>query len=119
MNIASLSECRRVELAHAFTQAKTKLATKISLDDSVRTTGTRYICYAINRAYNDCLISAELRDFSKQIVIDRMGCYCLEVWLTTKGGVSQGELDNDRLTGCIKLQATRHAWVDSLIAELS
>ena len=82
----------------------------------------QFICWAIEEADNplhgpyprltDVAIQAQ------KIINDRLrNAYCLEDWLERYSGVDLPD-DFGRIDVCIrKIQITRHAWLDSLVAE--
>ena len=82
-----------------------------------------YICFSLNAAYNHGRIYAEDMWRIKDIIAKRLDYHAtLEDWL--------GEVHNIHSPGwnsakrshnafANKLQATRHAWVDSMIAEFA
>ncbi len=73
----------------------------------------RYICYGIEDSY----ISYKDSDRARKIINQRLGrgCNSLEEWMHEQGHAPKYfELTK---THRIKMQKTRHAWLDSLIKE--
>jgi hypothetical protein len=82
---------------------------------------TEYICYAVNDAHNRGKITIDDRIRVKGIIAERLAPYMtLESWLEEKHGITMDWKDytqRDLTKFYDKLQATRHAWVDAMIAE--
>jgi hypothetical protein len=83
----------------------------------------RYICFAITDllcSSTDNILFDECIDVRTMIRNRLAGCASLEAWLKEKHGIKQPS-GSDTLKADIeyinKVQATRHAWIDSMIAE--
>lgn len=89
----------------------------VSLDG--RDPRTRYICNSISDARRDGLITARDMVRTKNIITKLLTCdsyqlgNCLENWLRAVKDINPTSSVDDRK----KMQVTRHAWLDSLIAE--
>ena len=73
----------------------------------------RYICYAIE----DSGVPTKDIQRAREIITQRLGpnCNSLEVWLNKNGYIPAPlQMTNDQR---LKMQVTRHAWLDSLIKE--
>ena len=78
------------------------------------------ICFALDTTCCQRVpVDGFVVDEIKQIISSRLGGYLtLRGWLGEFGNISFETLDKDfRKNSYRKLQATRHAWVDSMIAE--
>ena len=82
-----------------------------------------YICFSVNSAYNHGKIVIYDRDHVKNMIDDRLGVYStLEDWLEEVHGIKCPDWDatEDEFEEFVtKMQTTRHAWVDSMIAEFA
>ena len=87
---------------------------------------TSYICNAISIATDkwgaDTNKYATQRDMLHQLIETRLeGTYSLEGWLQRMHGInvksSLHDGEEEAYAYCSKCQATRHAWIDSLIVE--
>lgn len=125
--MSQYTETERAALKGAFLQARKRLATRLVVQaphHSASLVGAhgkaRYICVAIERAEREGFVSIGIGGLAKRIILDRMNCYSFERWLKTESGVSVWEIekDIDKKKG-VRLQATRRAWLDSLIQEFS
>ena len=81
-----------------------------------------YICFAVNAAYNRCNISSEDMWRIKDMIAKRLDYHAtLEEWLGENHNIHAPKdwpRSNRKHTAFVnKLQKTRHAWVDSMIAE--
>lgn len=89
------------EISEAFKQAR----------QFVDTRSTSYICIALKRCDIRGITHEDVVVNARKIIQARMGnFYTLEDWLVVN--VSDFDWDN-----AVKIQATRHAWLDSLIEE--
>ena len=87
----------------------------------------QFICRALATAHRYQLISGRAEYRAKDIIqarlnIGKVRCSTLEVWLDVNHGIKilgwkASLLAEHRYTN--KMQATRHAWVDSMIAEFA
>ena len=93
---------------------KQRLAT-----DGRQIIGEGPICFALGAACHHRKISLKDYDRVRRIIHDRLGgCTTLGVWLLEHYGLQERNAGgSDRYYD--KLQATRHAWVDSMIAEFA
>jgi hypothetical protein len=82
---------------------------------------SEYICYAVNDAHNRGKITIDDRIRVKNIIAERLAPHVsLEDWLEEKHGIAmvwKNHTQRDLADFCDKLQQTRHAWVDAMIAE--
>lgn len=104
------TKAQRKAMAQVFTRALERLP----LDG--RPSRSLYICDNIG------LVDApyHVRKMCKDLIAERLQYYfCLESWLKEEVGVSISEIAQDRYNGRRKLQATRKAWLRSLIEEFS
>jgi hypothetical protein len=107
------------EIAARFAAAKAHLWDG-ALDEVRGSTSTTYICWAIDRA----TVSPRdpVRRACKKIISDRLdGKGTLQEWLAHKN-FADWILTRKKLSTVdqnLKLQITRHAWLDSLIEEFS
>ena len=93
-----------MKTSQVFIQAKKRLST--GPDDHGK---TEYICYAIDRTRCSALDKKK----AKNIIMELLdGNYTFGGWLENVKGI-----ENDR-TG-VKVQETRHAWLDHLITHYS
>jgi len=101
-----------LDLAYSFWQAKRYLQQPGGV------IGTVYICDALSIAYNKSFITESQYLLSTRLIKNRLdGEDTLESWLEMKHGVviNQSMIK----TYEIKLQTTRHEWLNSLIEEFS
>lgn len=96
-----------------------KLGKRRLATDGRRTIGEGPICFALMAAEAHNEIRSTDYDRVRGIIHDRLGdCITLGVWLLRHHG-----LQEQRAGGTTryydKLQATRHAWVDSMIKEFA
>lgn len=77
----------------------------------------RYICYAINSTH----YSSRTRSAACRVVSDRLGdAGFLENWLEVRRGRNfRRQWERNTMQFRQKMQATRHAWLDSLIVEFA
>lgn len=105
------------QIANAFRAAKNYLARQESQcnKDSKRL----FICWALEAAFDKGEITHAQCSFAKSLIHRRLnGCILFEDWLRTCVGFDVKLLDHDeRHNDSRKLQATRHAWLNSLIRE--
>lgn len=112
------TKAERAKMAAAFKHAKQFLLH--SMKDAEHSNGTRFICLSLEFAYEAGLIEIEEVCRCKRVVSSRLdGQPSLAQWLQSRGHFSMDEYLADGLLGNPKLQATRHAWIDSLIKEFS
>ena len=82
-----------------------------------------YICFSLNAAHNHGRIYADDLLRIKSMISDRLGDYCtLEDWLAEEHDIQEPGWNaalSKRTAFVNKLQKTRHAWVDSMIAEFA
>ncbi len=77
-----------------------------------------YICHALELAYSSGRIGLSDCHEVRDIVQERLGkCNSLEQWLRWQGIQRPSYGPKSIKEYCIKVQATRHAWIDSMIAE--
>jgi len=82
---------------------------------AISTPKEMYVCYATNKAWESGFITHEkLVEITDHIALLLGGAQSLEVWLMRVHGIPC-MLNNDEYLD--KLQVTRHAWVDNMIAE--
>jgi len=97
----------RKQIAEVFRQAKQHLRPA---------GGVLFICTAISRTGT----SHAAKQAARRIVEQRLHPHnVLEYWLENTGNASLQELEADLRSGMHRIQATRHAWLDSLIDEFS
>lgn len=81
----------------------------------------RYICYALDSVGEDTNVPLSEIKKAKRVIIERLGqrsaARCLETWLQVHHGVKYNLGYQPRPDVFKKLQTTRRAWLDSLIAE--
>ena len=119
-----------MKLSEVFAAAKLQLAmpSDINGDGTVKDNGQKkrkrlYICYAIDAAHDAGTVS--LRDARRaiQFITDRLdGLIFLESWVQKRVGydvICEWRSRHSVLEFRQKMQATRHAWLDSLIAEFA
>ena len=86
-------------------------------------TVSHFICVALELACTHGDISEDDCDNAQHMIHCRLGVhYTLEVWLREKHGISIYNCGTTLLARQLfrdKVQATRHAWVDSMIAEFA
>ncbi len=103
----------------AFKAAKLYLSTYAGQGNYVR----NFICYALEAAMIDNKIEYNDYIVAKALIRERMGQYhhggTLEGWLERFHPELAAEILEDERNRCRRMQATRHAWVDSLIEEFS
>ncbi len=101
------------EIAYAFKAAKEFLAHSQGEGDS-------YICLAIMEASRRCRITERVSQAAQDIVAARIAPYdSFQQWLIHTHPKLKTAFERDYMNRNRKLQATRHAWVDSLIKEFS
>ncbi len=97
------------------TRAKANLS--VTADDP---NAERFICFAIDMALANINLRRypAIRTVADQVVAEiskRLGGYAiLEHWLYDKGYIPRGTRSDEFF---VKIQETRHAWIDSMIAE--
>ena len=85
----------------------------------------QFICWAISEARIRRLINDRTESNVKRIIQDRLNagkirCFTLETWLDANHGIKtlRGDTSERAERSYVnKMQRTRHAWVDSMIAE--
>ncbi len=88
-------------------------------DDDPRETRQEYICYALGTAEHNKLISKESLSLAKIYISDRLGHHAtLDNWVYSTYPESRDAITKDYCEGGKKMQATRAAWVWSMINEL-
>lgn len=106
-----------LQLAAAFKAAIPYLARKLSEEKS--SDRTEFICHALWNAKRAGKIKADLMERARGIVMKRLdGCGTLNTWMEEKIGCEAVQTDqhnNDQR----KMQATRLAWLNSLVEEFS
>lgn len=115
-DVNKYSKKERAQLAHAFKMALPRLANSYSIFDIGRT----HICYAINDAAEFGDITHEAAKMAKKVVTLRLGrdVSSLISWLEKSGFVGEGKLFADLYKNNYrKVQATRKAWLESLVEE--
>ena len=86
------------------------------LGHSTRDRKTQHICFALDDAKKAGEITVAQRDAATAVIEYRLGIHVtVGGWLHHVHGVPLGKLKSNGR----KLQATRHAWLDSLIKEFS
>lgn len=100
-----------MKTSKVFALAKVKLARDV--ENLFRR--EKYICHAIDASV---AVTYSDREEAKDLINERLGgCGTLESWLYDNI-TGAAKLDRTNRTAFLnKVQATRHAWVDSLIAE--
>ena len=96
--------------------AKRILATKYS--EHIRFTKHQYICHAIDDVSQTYMCWAKARAITMEIQRRLEGYYSLENWLRSVHNIHSSDYDRhfpDEFGD--KVQTTRHAWIDSMIAE--
>lgn len=106
---------RRKNLAKAFTLAKEYLW----LGGETMPPGKfKFICFTLNHIYINELIDINAFIQTKQLIQSRLDPFVtLEDWLNME--IGQPKVTKDTDGSCLRLQATRAAWLDSLIEEFS
>lgn len=106
----------RLLMVNAFKKAKENLKHHDG-DYSDSFDKTTYICNAI--LFSEDLLS--IHDLCVGVISDRLGGNStLEGWLVDNGIATLSEIRYDEnCNNMKKIQATRHAWIDSLIEEFS
>lgn len=105
---ATYTKAQRQAIAAAFKAAKPRL-----WDGTGTGKGSRFICWAIDRAETDYIVGSSTAEAAKSVVLDRLGrSNSVEDWLLRKGVLSY------QMTSA-HVQAHRHAWLDKLIEEFS
>ena len=109
-----------MKTSKVFAIAKRHVATKFEGKGE----GEKFICYALARARGNRLISVDDMDNAVGIIANRLGnCRTLEQWLMSyhniqmAGWCDAGVQEKMHTEYRDKMQATRHAWLDSLITE--
>lgn len=114
-----------MKTSEIFQHAKKYLAaTYLQIDKAQQ---QQFICWSLATARCERLISYGAESKAKRIIQDRLNigavrCSTLEQWLKENHGVKMpGRTTSDRTERRYvnKMQTTRHAWVDSLIAEFA
>lgn len=115
----------REELAAAFTAARSLLSETNTYDRRDR---REYICHCLELAQAQRFIPARVSVEARQVIRERLNAgsgwasfNSLQSWITHHHPELMDEVFNDRFwdrKGC-KMQATRMAWLNSLIAEFS
>ena len=99
-------------------EAKKYLGKTISSKGRSEKGKTAYICYSINQVLSQAGIHGTTKSYLRliELIHARLeGCSALSTWLVHKGYCKSLE-ECYEFKGS-KLQATRHAWVDSMIQE--
>jgi hypothetical protein len=78
-----------------------------------------FLCYAAGEAYIKGKITWRVKELAKVLFLDRLSdCNSLEEWLDFHHGVAVVYYGDEKYTAFRnKMQRTRHAWIDSMIAE--
>ena len=119
MNKSEFTKANRQRIAKAFEAAKRRLPHS-SFDSEIFSDGRNpYICVNLQICMSAGEISVKACVDAQTIIRARLeGHGTLGGWLE-KRHVSFRLLTKDVLNGRVKIQAARHAWLDSLIAEFS
>ena len=82
-----------------------------------------YICFSLNAACGKGRFEFDDLFRIKSMISDRLDGYCtLEDWLAEEHGIQEPGWNaalSEQVAFLNKLQKTRHAWVDSMIAEFA
>jgi hypothetical protein len=82
---------------------------------------TEYVCHAVNDVFNRGKIQEWDKDRVKQHIARLIAPHMtLESWLEKNHGIAmkwRGYTERGVREFCTKMQETRHAWVDAMIAE--
>ncbi len=80
----------------------------------------KYICYCLTNAHKEHSTAWWVSQEARNIIMKRMGnCCYLEAWLVLNGHAKHGTIYGGSTKTSIKMQATRLAWLNSLIEEFS
>ena len=114
-----LSKLQRAAVGRAYRAAKPYLAHR----QGENSHKSNFICVAIGDAFAAGKCGSRATDYAHDIINNRLGEYnTLAGWLRSQedlGLIQKGSVKRDLNCGGVKIQATRHAWLDSLIAEFS
>jgi hypothetical protein len=105
-----------MKTSEAFKRAKQHLA--MDFKETLNGSGKeKFICIAITVAAAHCKrMTDEAVERCEDVIKSRMGgAYTLEGWLVDRGCISETFLNDHNILD--RIQAHRHAWLDSLIAE--
>jgi hypothetical protein len=114
-----------MKTSKALKHAKEYLAKNYAEVDSAEK--DQFICWAVSEAQRRRFITDRTEANIKRIIQDRLNagkvrCTTLETWLSVNHGIEHPHYDaseNAKRRYVNKIQRTRHAWIDSLIAEFA
>ena len=86
--------------------------------NGVMTGKSLFVCNAVSNAHELGLITKQTRDATKKMLSERVGKHTIKMWLIEQSNTEK-EANIYRTAPLKEMQAYRHAWVDSMIAEFS
>ena len=106
-------------IARAFKKARQYLSDTHC--DSQHPPKREYICHALEYAWYEVQISGQVIDAAKNVIRSRLnGDSCLKSWMTEQSNLkgAQKKVNDDYMSNMgRKMQATRLAWLNSMIVE--